>query len=1204
MPDRSISQCKTPGIWVYVLLTVTYIITGKLGMLLSLPPSYAVPIFLPAGIAVAAALIGGLRALPWIFIGGLVVAGQSSHAAALIIATASMLQAALGGWALRRTIGYPTMLEQKREVLHFLIAIPLICLVCASLAVTGLWLLDIVGSSSFLKSFATWWVGDTLGVMIMFPLTMIIAGEPRALWRSRLTKIAVPMVLIFAVFVVLYIKSCQWERADSLSDFRQISQQSVDQVQAKFEEQATLLEQMAEFFLHDQNGHVTRAEFHRFVQKSLQRFSMIQALEWAPYLDATNRADFVAEQRHDYPDFDIRERDANGVVKRAGDRSSYYPVTYLEPLAGNEPALGFDLISNERRKETIARSIYKGNITASAAVKLVQENQQQAGVLLLHAIHPHDAKSDVVLTVLRMGDFMGKTLLNNHSMLYTRLIDLDDKNAIYSNFSAETDDAIFSKEFEFGARHYRIETAPTPAYYTHHVTWGSWFVLVVGSLFTGLLGGFLLVDTGHAARIKSEVIDRTRRLAESESRIRFIMENSPIALRVATIDTGRVLFANQAYANLIHMSAEQVIGVSPKRYYVNPQEYEAVLEKIGMGERVSNKLVALRIPEEGGDIKWALASYMQFYFDEQQAVLGWFYDISEQKQIEEQIQLLLNEQKTMLENDLIGIVRVKNRVITWANPSFERMMGYEKGELNGKPTRLSYISDQAYQDLGEAAYPILKSGNVYRTQLEHVCKDGRVIWVDISGSILNAVTGESLWAFLDITERKHAESALQNANQQLNLLLDSMAEGVYGVDIHENCTFVNHSFLQTLGYLSQDDVVGKHIHELIHHSHADGTPYDASECLIYASHLRNENLHCADEVFWHRLGVPIPVEYWSRPIINDGLLTGGIVTFIDISERKEAEEKLRYSEQRFHDVSDAAGEYLWELDANMIYTYVSARSVDVKGYTPEELIGRSPVEFMPEEDIENVGNIINRAIASRGPFKLQHRDITKSGAVVWEEVNGVPIYDKSGEIIGLRGTGLNISERKEMEDRVHQLAFYDPLTSLPNRRLLNDRLGQAMSAGERSGLYGALMFLDLDNFKPLNDTHGHGVGDLLLIEAASRLKKCVRSMDTVARFGGDEFVVMLSELDVEKSDATEQAKLVAEKILAALSEPYVLKASQGEEAHSVEHQCTASIGVTVFLNHVSRQDDILKQADAAMYAAKAAGRNSIRFHETGLNSDY
>jgi PAS domain S-box-containing protein len=391
-------------------------------------------------------------------------------------------------------------------------------------------------------------------------------------------------------------------------------------------------------------------------------------------------------------------------------------------------------------------------------------------------------------------------------------------------------------------------------------------------------------------------------------------------------------------------------------------------------------------------------------------MLGMYKDITEEKHIHEQMQFLLREQKAMLENDLVGIVRVKNRVITWANPSYEKMLGYGKGALNGKSTRISYISDDAYQELGDAAYPVLKNGEVYRAQIEHMCKDGRVIWVDISGSILNVTTGESLWAFLDITERYQAATSLRTVNQQLSLLLDSMAEGAYGVDIKGNCTFVNHSFLQILGYKSQDEVIGMPIHELIHHTRADGSPYPEIECQINTSLLRNENLHCTDEVFWHSLGVPIFVEYWSRPIVYDEALQGGIVTFIDISERKEAEEKLRYSEQRFHDVSDAAGEYLWEMNANMIYTYVSARSFDVKGYTPEELLGKSPMEFMLGENIQNVGNIVNRAIINRAPFKLQHRDITKTGAVAWEEVNGVPIYDKNGDVIGLRGTGLNITD--------------------------------------------------------------------------------------------------------------------------------------------------------------------------------------------------
>ena len=191
-----------------------------------------------------------------------------------------------------------------------------------------------------------------------------------------------------------------------------------------------------------------------------------------------------------------------------------------------------------------------------------------------------------------------------------------------------------------------------------------------------------------------------------------------------------------------------------------------------------------------------------------------------------------------------------------------------------------------------------------------------------------------------------------------------------------------------------------------------------------------------------------------------------------------------------------------------------------------------------------------------------------------------------------------INERKLMEEKLLQLSFYDQLTNLPNRRLLNDRLNQAMSTSKRSSHYGALMFLDLDNFKPLNDSYGHAVGDLLLIEAADRLKSCVREMDTVARFGGDEFVVMLIGLNADKTKSTLEAEIVAKKIRAVLSSPYLLTFKQEGKADTIlEHLCTASIGVVVFINHEESADNILKWADTAMYQAKESGRNRIRFYE-------
>ena len=181
------------------------------------------------------------------------------------------------------------------------------------------------------------------------------------------------------------------------------------------------------------------------------------------------------------------------------------------------------------------------------------------------------------------------------------------------------------------------------------------------------------------------------------------------------------------------------------------------------------------------------------------------------------------------------------------------------------------------------------------------------------------------------------------------------------------------------------------------------------------------------------------------------------------------------------------------------------------------------------------------------------------------------------------------------------LTGMDTLTNLPNRRLLDDRLSLTMASSKRTGLYGALMFLDLDNFKPLNDTHGHDAGDLLLVEVAQRLKSSVREVDTVARTGGDEFVVLITELEQDQIIASRRALAIAEKIRLILAKPYVLEMQHNKEAASkVEHHCTASIGVVIFSGDAASKEEVLKRADNAMYQAKEAGRNRIQFDEVVL----
>ena len=211
----------------------------------------------------------------------------------------------------------------------------------------------------------------------------------------------------------------------------------------------------------------------------------------------------------------------------------------------------------------------------------------------------------------------------------------------------------------------------------------------------------------------------------------------------------------------------------------------------------------------------------------------------------------------------------------------------------------------------------------------------------------------------------------------------------------------------------------------------------------------------------------------------------------------------------------------------------------------------------------------------------------------------VPIKDKQGKIERLLGISEDITEQKKAEEKVRQMAFVDALTQLPNRRLLEDRIKKIKAQSERTANHNALIYIDLDNFKPLNDTWGHKAGDLLLIEVAQRLTHSVRKMDTVSRLGGDEFVILLSILDKERQQAVTQVTQVSEKILAAVSEPYEINLDQDNgKVSQIRHICTASIGVAVFAgNEIAGPDEILKWADEAMYKAKNAGKNTVRFYE-------
>ena len=320
----------------------------------------------------------------------------------------------------------------------------------------------------------------------------------------------------------------------------------------------------------------------------------------------------------------------------------------------------------------------------------------------------------------------------------------------------------------------------------------------------------------------------------------------------------------------------------------------------------------------------------------------------------------------------------------------------------------------------------------------------------------------------------------------------------------------------------------------------------------------------------------------------------------DVTEQRSAEAALRETEeryrslvavgeQRFRDLVEASGEYVWETDAQWRFTYLSERVEAVLGYSRTELLGKTPKDFMPLGEERVVEEWLAKNGGAGRPFRdMLHRSIHKSGAVVWQAVSGVPIFE-GGRLIGYRGTAADLTARKQADARIEHLATRDALTGLPNRSLLAERAGQAILGAARSRARLALLSIDLDRFKLVNQTLGHGAGDALLRAVAERLQSALRREDTLARLGGDDFALLWNGLK-----SSEEAEQLAQRVLAILARPFGL---EGRALH-----VGASIGIALYPGDGRDFAELLRNADAAMYHAKQGGRGTWRCYQTKLGA--
>ncbi len=540
-------------------------------------------------------------------------------------------------------------------------------------------------------------------------------------------------------------------------------------------------------------------------------------------------------------------------------------------------------------------------------------------------------------------------------------------------------------------------------------------------------------------------------------------------------------------------------------------------------------------------------------------------------------------------NDVLFVLTPEGN-FSYLSPQWRDAFGHEVGESIGQSlTRFVHPDDLAachavLQKVVDAATGAGASSDSVEFRVR--CKDGNYKWYLANMSRLIEPDQGRLTVVgigRDVSLARQADAALKASELRFRDIVDTTDGIVWEADAQTfTFTFISQKAERLLGFAVSDWLEPGFWVAHIHPEDRDWAPQFCASC------TGRLEPHDFEYRFVARDGHTV----WLRDIVAVVAENGqprwlrGVM--VDISDKKRIESELEDARKLAEDAQRlaklggwkferATGKVKWTKEVYNIYG-VSA------DFDPSDVA--TNIGFFCPPDRVKLTDAFNRALEQAQPYDLELRLMRPDGQTIWVRTLGDPQL-KNGQVVSIAGNIMDITQRRAAEDEIKSLAFFDPLTHLANRRLLFDRLNVARAACARRNLKGALLYIDLDNFKDVNDSRGHEIGDLLLQEAARRLKACVREEDTVARLGGDEFVVMLGLLDQPGDDPRVRALNVGEKILAALGEPYTLA---GQAC-----RCTPSIGVAVF-DGSSGPQEVLRQADHAMYRAKAAGRHAMCVH--------
>ncbi len=540
----------------------------------------------------------------------------------------------------------------------------------------------------------------------------------------------------------------------------------------------------------------------------------------------------------------------------------------------------------------------------------------------------------------------------------------------------------------------------------------------------------------------------------------------------------------------------------------------------------------------------------------------------------------------IISNVGVGIYVLQQGKFVYVSSLYKKLSGYLDKELIGLKS-LDYIHPEDREITRQNAIKALKRERSEPYEYRFIKKNGEIMWaLEMVSSVKYRGKRAVLGSFMDITERKIMEESLHKSEEKYRSILENIEEGYAELDLKGNLVFFNDALCRIHGYTREETMKMKNYRTIMDDDNAKKMFYYYNKAYSTGQSLKEVEYEIIAKGGQRRY-----LETSITPIKDPkGKIRAfrGILT--DRTERKKTEEALRQSEQRYRTILEEMDEAYFEVDLAGNYTYVNDAICRLLGYPQEELLGTTFRKQVNEEDTALLYDAFGKIFTTGKPVRdIAYKAIRKGGEVRYSEIAGFPIQNHKGEVVGFRGIGRDVTERKRTEEQIRHMATHDALTELPNRMMFSQMLNHAIQAAKRNKRKLAVLFIDLDRFKIINDTLGHEAGDELLKTIATRFKQTLRAMDVVARLGGDEFVILVEE--VENSG---QLVTVAQKILSVAMKPVLL---MGEEC-----RVTASIGISMYPKDGEDEQVLMKTADKAMYFAKEEGKNNYQFYSETMKS--